>query len=116
MSIYLIKHSVKDFTGYFGGVDFYHGRGSTSSRADALRLEKLGCRVSESGTEEIETQDKGEADASPASFSTITNEKDWTVVKANNPTEGEVIHAPSVFGIEPVKDKKKPGRKPKAIK
>jgi len=66
MSIYLIEHSVKDFTGYFGGVDFYQGRGSTSSEDDAQKLKGLGCCILEPGTMMIESQDKGAASAAPA--------------------------------------------------
>ena len=85
MSIYLIEHQVKDFTGFFGGVDFYHGQGSTSSEEDAQKLKKAGCRILEPGT--IESQNAGEADASPVSISQ-----------------------------EAPKPRAKPGRKPKAPK
>jgi hypothetical protein len=99
MSIYLIEHQVKDFTGFFGGVDFYHGRGSTGSEGDAEKLKKLGCRVRESGTETIESQDKGAEDPAPASLSQEETTRVLTVA-------GEAIRA----------EKKKPGRKPKVPK
>lgn len=62
MKLYIIEHADATFTGFRGGVDFHAGRGSTSSRADALTLAGKGCRVTELGTH---TQ-AGEGEASPS--------------------------------------------------
>jgi len=46
MPIYILEIPGSDFTGYRGGIDFFHGKGSTSSKADADRLVvKAGCRI-----------------------------------------------------------------------
>lgn len=55
MPIYVLELPGLEFTGFKGGVDFVRGRGSTSSRDDALRLvAKLGCRIVEPESEIIE--------------------------------------------------------------
>lgn len=77
MTIYLIEHPTDKSTGYFGGVDFYQGRGSTSSRKDAKMLSNLGYRVSELGTETVkhDTAAEGGAPApSPVDFSPTPEE------------------------------------------
>lgn len=52
MPIYILEIPGSDFTGYRGGVDFSHGKGSTSSKADADRLVvKAGCRIVEPASE-----------------------------------------------------------------
>jgi hypothetical protein len=48
MAVYILKIPGSEFTGYKGGVDFYKGKGSTSSWADAGRLiSKFGCLLVE---------------------------------------------------------------------
>ncbi len=48
MPLYIIEIPDSEFTGFRGGVDFFDGKGSTSSRTDAQRLaEALGYKVSE---------------------------------------------------------------------
>ena len=77
MSVYLIEHPTEKFTGYFGGVDFHRGRGSTSSRADARKLAGFGYRVSERGTMTAKqgTEAEGGAPAaSPADFTPTPEE------------------------------------------
>jgi hypothetical protein len=116
MNIYLIEHSVKDFTGFFGGVDFYHGQGSTGSRADAEKLKKLGCHVSEPGTKEIE-QDKGEADASPASLSQEqVADMDGLAQPIYDFKIPEEVGKRIQEKVKAFDEKKKPGRKPKVSK
>ena len=67
MAIYLVEHKSESFSGYFGGVDFHHGRGSTGSKADARRLASLGYRVHELGAERAKqgTEAEGGAPAPP---------------------------------------------------
>jgi hypothetical protein len=43
--VFVILHPHPDWSGYFGGVDFYQGKGSTSSLEDAARLVGLGCTI-----------------------------------------------------------------------
>lgn len=43
--IFIISYKSPGFTGFFSGVDFYSGRGSTSSISDAARLFELGCKI-----------------------------------------------------------------------
>jgi len=45
MAVYFLKHPSSDFTGIMGGVDFYDGRGSTSSLRDARGLSEKGCII-----------------------------------------------------------------------
>ena len=45
LPIFIILHPRPDWSGYFGAVDFYQGRGSTSSLEDAARLMSLGFMV-----------------------------------------------------------------------
>lgn len=48
MPIYLLEIPGSDFTGFKGGVDFYGGKGSTSSKADMdVLILKCGCRIVE---------------------------------------------------------------------
>jgi len=48
MAVYCLKIPGSDFTGFKGGVDFYRGKGSTSSKADAdVLVLKCGCRIVE---------------------------------------------------------------------
>ena len=56
MTVYLIENLKEKPTGYLGGVDFYQGRGSTSSGADAKRLASLGYRVSELGASKTKVE------------------------------------------------------------
>jgi hypothetical protein len=52
MPTYILQFPGSDFTGFRGGVDFYGGRGSTSSKADAnLLVSKLGCLIVEPASE-----------------------------------------------------------------
>lgn len=41
MPVYILTHPSKDFSGVMAGVDFFHGKGSTSSLADAHMLAQL---------------------------------------------------------------------------
>lgn len=43
--VYVIKHYAEGFAGFYGGVDFHGGKGSTSSLADVARLVSLGCHA-----------------------------------------------------------------------
>ena len=43
MTAYIVLHQDPTFTGNIAGVDFYQGRGSTSSLGDVARLIALGC-------------------------------------------------------------------------
>jgi len=48
MAVYRLEIPGSDFTGFKGGVDFYGGKGSTSSKADVdLLILKFGCRIVE---------------------------------------------------------------------
>ena len=48
MAVYHLEIPGSDFTGFKGGVDFYGGKGSTSSKADVdLLVLKYGCRIVE---------------------------------------------------------------------
>jgi len=38
--VYILKHPEKGFTGFFAGVGFHNGTGSTSDKNDAQRLVK----------------------------------------------------------------------------
>ncbi|MBE3109994.1 MAG: hypothetical protein IMZ46_05680 [Acidobacteria bacterium] len=41
--VYIVLHQDPTYTGFLAGVDFYNGRGSTSSPEDVARLVELGC-------------------------------------------------------------------------
>lgn len=45
MTTYIILARTDGFTGSFGGVDFFSGRGSVSSLEDVARLVLAGCRA-----------------------------------------------------------------------
>ncbi len=46
MPLYILEIPGSEFTGVRGGIDFFKGRGSTSSKADALRMvERAGCQI-----------------------------------------------------------------------
>jgi hypothetical protein len=64
MTVYVLEIPGSGFTGFMGGVDFCKGRGSTSSRADALLLAaRNGCRIVEPASE---TKEAGAAGPAPA--------------------------------------------------
>lgn len=63
MKVYLLKRPDK-FTGFFGGVDWYQGIGSTAHEGDAKNLvANFGCKVVEP---EEQTRGGAAADAAPA--------------------------------------------------
>ena len=48
MTVYRLEIPGSEFTGFMGGVDFYGGKGSTSSKADVdLLVLKCRCRIIE---------------------------------------------------------------------
>lgn len=49
MTVYVVDHKDVGFTGVMGGVDFYNGRGSTSSAFDVVGLVREGCRLPDEG-------------------------------------------------------------------
>jgi hypothetical protein len=52
VTVYILEIPGSEFTGFMGGVDFCKGKGSTSSRADALLLAaRNGCRIVEPASE-----------------------------------------------------------------
>jgi hypothetical protein len=72
MPIYLLEIPGSEFTGFKGGVDFYWGKGSTSSKADADRLVvKAGCRIVEPASE---TKVEGVPAGIPLAISTPAGE------------------------------------------
>jgi hypothetical protein len=72
MPIYLLEIPGSEFTGFMGGVDFSHGKGSTSSKADADRLVvKAGCRIVEPASE---TKVEGASAEAPSATSTPAGE------------------------------------------
>jgi len=73
MPLFVIEIPGSDFTGARGGVDFFRGKGTTSSRADAQRLAGLGCSVSELGITKG-TVGEGAAAPSPAVFTPAPDE------------------------------------------
>lgn len=52
-NIFIIQHRDPDFTGYFGAVDFYQGKGSTSSVEDAGKLLLQGCTIEDEAARTI---------------------------------------------------------------
>ena len=74
MAVYILKIPGSGFTGFMGGVDFYGGKGSTSSKADADRLiAKCGCLiVGPEPASEIKTE--GTPEGVPPDNSTPTGE------------------------------------------
>jgi len=59
--IYILKHQKEDFTGFFGGLDFSNGIGSTSSKFDRdFLIENHGCKDI---TEEFRAKKKKEEEA-----------------------------------------------------
>ncbi|MBE3126334.1 MAG: hypothetical protein IMZ57_11845 [Acidobacteria bacterium] len=45
MKVYIVQHFTPGFCGVVMGVDFYDGRGSTSSASDVVLLVKEGCTL-----------------------------------------------------------------------
>lgn len=45
LCVFVVLHPDPAFTGFWAGVDFCQGRGSTSSPQDVDRLVELGCRA-----------------------------------------------------------------------
>ncbi len=52
-NIFIIQHWRADFTGYFGAVDFYQGKGSTSNVEDAGKLLLKGCTIEDEAARAI---------------------------------------------------------------
>lgn len=44
MTVYILRHPNKNFSGTFFGIGFHKGRGSTNSSVDKNRLVQNGCR------------------------------------------------------------------------
>lgn len=83
MAIYSLRHPSKDFTGFWGGLDFFRGIATTSSRADAMRLLELGC------SEVSEIKEAGSPGGAPPSLSTELEEKKKEEVEAKRRKEAE---------------------------
>jgi hypothetical protein len=111
MAVYFLKHPRPDFTGVMGGVDFYQGQGSTSSLRDARGLSERGCTI----FDEAERRLQVEAHIDPESRLEILKAK-TEAPKIELPDKGEADASPASLSVEPIREKKKPGRKPKAIK
>lgn len=67
MIVYLVEHSNSEYSGFLGGVDFWRGRGSTSSKADALRLQGLGHKVDGLGIQQTIAAE-GVVDTTPSAI------------------------------------------------
>lgn len=72
MPLYVIEIPGSEFTGSRGGVDFFQGKGTTSSTVDARRLASLGYQVSETTSK---TQAEGAAAAAPSALTPSPEEK-----------------------------------------
>jgi len=51
VKVYVLEHKDPAFAGVLCGVDFYGGRGSTSSPHDVVKLIRAGCRLTENWPE-----------------------------------------------------------------
>lgn len=81
MKIYLIEHPQGATSGFFGGVDFHLGRGTTSSEYDARRLANLGYRVSELVPEQLNTGSREGSPGPSLDFSPTKEEQEAAAVR-----------------------------------
>jgi len=100
MPIYILEFPGSDFTGYRGGVDFSHGKGSTSSKADADRLvSKFGCLIVEPEPAS-ETKEAGAGPPAPAVIPEKSQGDSEPPVYANKADREQREKVEQIFGMD----------------